>query len=67
MIDMWLLFFIISTTINICIHIVVDFLRKSELTKKKEEEAAGVTGGAFKRLMTVTVREVIRKKKRLPF
>ena len=28
LIDMWLLFFIISTTINICIHIIVDWLRK---------------------------------------
>ena len=31
LIDVWLLFFLISTTINILIHILVDFLRKSEL------------------------------------
>jgi len=38
LIDMWLLFFIISTTINICIHIIVDWLRKEELEKKRESE-----------------------------
>jgi len=31
LIDVWLLFFLISTTINITIHIVVDYLRKKEL------------------------------------
>ena len=46
---MWLLFFIISTTINICIHIIVDWLRKEELEKKKETENNQV------RPMTVTV------------
>ena len=49
LIDMWLLFFIISTTINICIHIIVDWLRKEELEKKKETENNQV------RPMTVTV------------
>ena len=60
MIDMWLLFFIISTTINICIHIVVDFLRKSELTKKKKEEEEEDIDrvGQFSRPRTVTVKEV---------
>ena len=42
MIDMWLLFFIISTTINVCIHIVVDYLRKGELAKKKEDNITRV-------------------------
>ena len=58
MIDMWLLFFIISTTINICIHIVVDYLRKSELTKKKkEEDEEEITRvGQFSRPRTVTVK-----------
>ena len=49
LIDMWLLFFIISTTINICIHIIVDWLRKEELEKKRETENNQV------RPMTVTV------------
>jgi len=48
LIDMWLLFFIISTTINICIHIIVDWLRKEELEKKRETENNQV------RPMTVT-------------
>ena len=49
LIDMWLLFFIISTTINICIHIIVDWLRKEELEKKRESENTQV------RPMTVKV------------
>ena len=49
LIDMWLLFFIISTTINICIHIIVDWLRKEELEKKRQSESTQV------RPMTVTV------------
>ena len=48
---MWLLFFIISTTINICIHIIVDWLRKEELEKKRESENTQV------RPMTVKVSE----------
>ena len=43
LIDMWLLFFIISTTINICIHILVDFLRKSELEFERVHGAARPT------------------------
>ena len=37
LIDVWLLFFLISTTINICVHIWVDFLRKGELERKRQE------------------------------
>ena len=40
---MWLLFFLISTTINICIHILVDFLRKSELEYERTHGAARPT------------------------
>ena len=43
MIDVWLLFFLISTTINICIHILVDFLRKSELEFERVHGAARPT------------------------
>ena len=43
LIDVWLLFFLISTTINICIHILVDFLRKSELEFERIHGAARPT------------------------
>ena len=43
LIDVWLLFFLISTTINICIHILVDFLRKSELEFERNHGAARPT------------------------